>query len=111
MAIEDLKDHEFKPGESGNPAGRPVGSKNRSTTARKWLAVLEKIENPITKKEEELSQEDIVTLVLISKARGGNVNAYKQLMDSAHGLPNQQIDHTVEPGIFKGINLDLEPDE
>ena len=29
----------FKKGESGNPNGRPKGSKNRSTIMEKWLEV------------------------------------------------------------------------
>jgi len=32
-----------------------------------------------------LSQEDIITLALIHKAKKGDVNAYKALMDSAYG--------------------------
>jgi hypothetical protein len=29
----------FEKGESGNPNGRPKGSKNRSTIARRWMEV------------------------------------------------------------------------
>lgn len=97
-----------KKGEVRNPNGRPKGSKNRSTIARKWLEVLEKTTNPITKELEHLSQEDIITLAIIRKARKGDVQAYKQLLDSAHGMPTQQIDHNVEQGIFKQIDLDVE---
>ena len=31
----------FKKGQSGNPKGRPKGSKNRSTIIKKWLEVEE----------------------------------------------------------------------
>ena len=47
----------YKKGQSGNPKGRPKGSKNRSSTARKWLALEQSKENPITEAEETLSQE------------------------------------------------------
>jgi len=30
----------WEQGESGNPNGRPKGSKNRSTIAKKWLEVI-----------------------------------------------------------------------
>ena len=82
---DNIKKHEFKKGQSGNPAGRPVGSKNRSTIAKKWLETPEQFKNPITGEIEELTQEDIGTLALIKKVRSGDVRAYDSLMDSAHG--------------------------
>lgn len=82
-------------GESGNPKGRPKGSRNRSTIARKWLEAMQDSKNPITGEIENLSQEDIMTLALLNKARKGDVNAYKQLMDSGYGLPKQQVENTI----------------
>jgi len=82
----------FKKGQSGNPAGRPKGSKNRSTIAKKWLETPEKFKNPITGELEELTQEDIGTLALIKKMRQGDVRAYDSLMDSAHGKAIQTND-------------------
>ena len=73
---ENIKPFEFKKGQSGNPAGRPKGSKNRSTIAKKWLETMEKFKNPITGEIEELTQEDIGTLALIKKMRQGDVRAY-----------------------------------
>jgi len=97
-----------KPGEIRNPNGRPKGSKNRSTIARKWLEAMQDSKNPITGELERLTQEDIMTLALIKKARGGDVNAYKQLMDSGYGLPKQTIEQVQEQPIFNGINLDVD---
>lgn len=99
-----------QPGEVRNPNGRPKGSKNRSTIARKWLEVMQDAKNPITGELEKLSQEDLITLAMIHKARKGDVNAYKQLMDSGFGMPTQQIDVTTETPIFNGINLDVAKD-
>jgi len=95
MGKEDIKGHEFKKGESGNPKGRPKGSLNRSTIVRKWLEALENAKNPITGKLESMSQEDIITLALIKKARKGDTQAYKALLDSGYGAPKQEI-KTVE---------------
>jgi hypothetical protein len=97
MSKEDLIP--FKKGESGNPAGRPKGSRNRSTIARQWLEVNQSLKNPLTGEQETMSQEDLMTLALIKKAREGDVNAYKALMDSGYGAPVQQIDQTVEQTI------------
>jgi hypothetical protein len=91
---KNIEPHKMKKGTTLNPNGRPKGSRNRSTIARQWLEANEVIINPLTKKKEKLSQEDIMTLALINKARKGDVNAYKALMDSGYGAPTQQTDHT-----------------
>lgn len=77
----------WEPGVSGNANGRPKGSKNRSTVAREMLAILETGNHPITGLEQQFTQEELITLALIRKARRGDVPAYTALMNSAHGLP------------------------
>ena len=84
----------FKKGKSGNPTGRPKGSKNRSTIARYWLNVEQDLKNPITSLNETMSQEDLMTLAQIKKAREGDVGAYKALMDSTYGAPIQQVEQS-----------------
>tara|TARA_R100000951_G_scaffold31675_1_gene27114 strand:+ start:1110 stop:1442 length:333 start_codon:yes stop_codon:yes gene_type:complete len=84
-----------KKGEVRNPKGKPKGTRNRSTIAREWLEVSQFITNPITGEKEKLEQQDIMTLGIIKKARDGDVNAYKALMDSAYGQPLQQIQQEV----------------
>jgi hypothetical protein len=88
MANKDIEPR-WQKGESGNPNGRPKGSKNRSTIARYWLEVNQKLKNPLTGETEVMSQEDLMTLALIKKAREGDVNAYKALMDSGYNMPAQ----------------------
>ena len=103
MANEENLIH-YKKGQSGNPKGRPKGSKNRSSTARKWLALQQDKKNPITDIEETLSQEDLMTLALIKKARDGDVQAYQKLLDSAYGAPVQQIEQTnIEQPLFPDV--------
>jgi hypothetical protein len=85
----------WETGQSGNPNGRPKGSKNRSTIARRWLEVNQNLKNPLTGESETMSQEDLMTLALIKKAREGDTNAYKALMDSGYGAPVQQIDNDI----------------
>ena len=84
----------FKKGQSGNPNGRPKGRKNRSTIARYWLEVNQNLKNPLTGTDEEMSQEDLMTLALIKKAREGDVSAYRALMDSGYGAPVQVVEQT-----------------
>ena len=101
--LDNLKP--FEKGESGNPNGRPKGSRNRSTIAKQWLEVSQKIKNPITGKEEDLEQQDIMTLALIKKARNGDVSAYKELMDSAYGKIMQPTDITTKGDSLNVINI------
>jgi hypothetical protein len=94
-------------GEVRNPNGRPKGSKNRSTIARKWLEVNQSLKNPLTGESETMSQEDLMTLALIKKAREGDVTAYKALMDSGYGAPLQQIEQTnIEQPLFPDVQTD-----
>lgn len=100
----NISDYGFKPGESGNPNGRPKGSRNRSSIVKQWLEVEQKIKNPITGKDELLEQQDIITLSLLKKARDGDVNAFKELMDSAYGKLSQTLTHegnAEQPVIFE----------
>ena len=92
MAREDNLKPQWKKGESGNPNGRPKGSRNRSTIARKWLNVKTKAINPLSQEEEDMNQEDMITLALIKKARQGDVAASKAILDSAYGQPKEQLD-------------------
>jgi hypothetical protein len=92
MAGKGQIEPRWEKGESGNPNGRPKGAKNRSTIAKYWLEVNQNLKNPLTGDTELMSQEDLMTLALIKKAREGDVAAYKALMDSGYGAPIQQIE-------------------
>lgn len=100
MAGKGQIEPRWEKGESGNPKGRPKGSKNRSTIAKYWLAIEQNLKNPLTGENETMSQEDLMTLALIKKAREGDVGAYKALMDSGYGAPVQQVEQ-------KQTNIDL----
>jgi len=74
--------------------GRPKGSKNRSTIARKWLEATSKGENYLTKQMEELSEEDWQILSLIKQGRRGNTQAIKMLFDLVYGPMDKNINHS-----------------
>lgn len=99
-APEELLKHSYKKGQSGNPAGKPKGALNRSTIAKKWLTALTKRKNPLTGKAMKMSFEDAITLGQLKKAIDENdTQAYKALMDSAHGLPKGAIEHSGDLGL------------
>ena len=107
MAKEDNLKPAWDKGQSGNPNGRPKGAKGRATIARYWLEVNQNLKNPITGEQENMSQEDLITLAIIKKARDGDVNAYKALMDSGYGAPLQQIEQTnIEQPLFPDVTTD-----
>ena len=105
MAGKGQIEPRWEKGESGNPNGRPKGSRNRSTIARQWLEVNQNLKNPLTGESENMSQEDLMTLALIKKARDGDVSAYKALMDSGYGAPLQQVEQTIiEQPLFPDVS-------
>jgi len=95
---ENLKP--FKKGEVANPNGRPKGSRNRATIVRQYLDLITKQKNILTGEVEELSQEEMITLAMLTKASKGDVNAYKALMDSGYGAPKQTTDTNLNVSDF-----------
>ena len=107
MANEENLKAAWIKGESGNPKGRPKGSRNRSTIAKKWLNTNQKAKNPITGEEEILTQEDLIYLAQLKKARNGDKAGFDALIDSAYGKPVQQIDqHITEQPLFPDVQED-----
>lgn len=91
----------WQPGESGNPAGKPVGAKNRSTIARKVLemrgilptATFEKLKEVYPELTQNMTAEEMATLVqLVNAITKGDTNAYKAIFDSAYGMPKQGVE-------------------
>jgi hypothetical protein len=95
---ENLKP--FKKGEVSNPAGRPKGSKNRSTIVKELLEFASSQKNVLTGEQETLTQEQAITLAMLLKAGKGDVNAYKALMDSCYGAPKQTTDTNLNVSDF-----------
>lgn len=88
-SLQNLKP--IQPGEVRNPKGRG-STPNRSTVVKKWLSLEEKTTNPITGLTEYLSQEDLITLAIIKKAREGDTQAYTKLLDSLYGTCKSSVD-------------------
>ena len=86
-----------------NREGRPKGTRNRSTIAKFILSldfvvpdkIQKALENEFPGMPKKLSTEEIMTLVQARKAiTDKDTAAYKALMDSAHGAPKQEHEHT-----------------
>lgn len=114
---ENVKDSEFKPGQSGNPKGYPKGVPHRSTIARKVLEMKMEPPEKILKNLHELypalgkrfTVEDIITMVQALKALiDKDTQAYKAIMDSAYGFPVQDI---TSEGEKININIIVDSDD
>lgn len=70
----------WEPGQSGNPDGRPKGSKNRSTIIRELLAL--NVKDPEGK---DVTNEVLVNHALLTKALGGDLGAIKEIQDTVYG--------------------------
>lgn len=110
---ENLIGKGFKPGQSGNPSGKPPGTKNRSTIARKVLEMrgllskerMEGLKAKFPEVTDSMTVEEIMTIVMAENAIVGDDKAYKAVMDSAYGAPKQDIDHTTAGEKINIINL------
>lgn len=93
------RQHQWKPGESGNPAGYPPGVPNRATVLRKFLAMPAKFKTPPTADNPEGEEcdgtiEEMLAMGLIAAASMGDVPAYKEVMDSVYGKLTEKVETT-----------------
>ena len=91
----------FEKGISGNPNGRPKGTRNRATIVREIfdsISVLDsfkltEIEKWFPHVKCDMSIEYLMTLVQVNKAIfKEDTKAYKVLMDTMYGTPIRQLD-------------------
>jgi len=101
---------QWKPGQSGNPAGRPPKEKTFSDTARMLLSATT-IDITLTDgkgKEKRIFLKSTknfyhgLVAALIVEGLKGNVNAIKELIDRAEGRPPQAISLGV--GVLEAVD-------
>lgn len=85
----------FEPGKSGNPNGRPKGSRSLTYILRQYMEKELDIDDPITKARVSKKIGDIINLKLISNAIKGDHQSIKQVFDRLEGMPKQEIDTTI----------------
>ena len=105
--------HQFKPGQSGNPAGRPKGLPNTKTRLIRLLSLVEKIKNPVTGVVEGFTILEQLDLRQIERARKGDLKSYKEIIDRLEGRAAQTVDLTsqgreLRPMAFFDLNPDPE---
>ena len=69
------KEHQFKPGQSGNPKGRPKGARSTSAIAQEFF--LEKVDVRLGPNVRRMTRIQALLQVLTAQALQGNVRALK----------------------------------
>lgn len=98
------KDTQFKKGESGNPLGKPVGTKSLSTILKNMLEEEIDVELEDGTKQKKPFQ-DVIIRALIKQAKKGNMKAIQEIFDRVEGRPNQsiQVDGDMTIGITRRV--------
>ena len=83
-------DAKWTKGQSGNPKGKPKGSKDSRTVLNEFFEVVLQGEDPITGKKGEFTIRELLFAKQISKAlNDGDTTAFKELMDRYEGKAKQ----------------------
>lgn len=104
----------WKPGQSGNPAGKPKGTEHSSTRLRRLLDAVQKAKHPVTKQEEEFTTLELMDAALIARAMKGDVQAYKEILDRFEGKVPTKNEHSGPGGgpiQTKTLVIELPPDD
>jgi len=72
-SLKNLKEHEFKPGESGNPGGRPPGIKYVSEALRDLLASDEELVDKLARKLADRALKNSYDLNILMERTEGRV--------------------------------------
>lgn len=79
------EEHKFQPGESGNPEGRPKGSRNMSTILKELL------DEDVDVEGDKMPFRNAIVKKLIKKANAGNLRAIQEIFDRTEGKSKQEI--------------------
>jgi hypothetical protein len=80
---------QFRPGQSGNPKGRPKGSKNAATKAR--AALNRKVTVTLNGKKSQMTVDDIAFRRMGDKAMAGDQKAHSYLLMLADDVDPSEI--------------------
>lgn len=81
------KENQFKPGQSGNPAGKPKGTKNYSTRLRERLETILKLDGVFTDEQIEQTLGDHINDQFIKNCLEGKQSSIDSLYDRLEGKP------------------------
>ena len=83
--VPDSKGTQFKPGQSGNPGGRPKVAPH-SNACRDILS------KPVPADTENRTYAQVIAQTLADRAIGGDLHAAREIADRAEGRPRQSLE-------------------
>lgn len=95
---------QWKSGQSGNPLGRPKGSRNLTTNLKEFLDLEIITADPITGDKVTCPVRSLVNAQLIKSAINGDVKAIREIFDRIEGKPKQKLDVTADKKISDFLN-------
>lgn len=91
---ENVIPHQYKPGQSGNPKGKPKGTLSFKTVIKQLLELEE-----IDESGDRIANIVAMTKKVMDRAKKGDIRAYEVLADRAEGKPVQKVENKHEGGI------------
>lgn len=88
------KEHQFRPGQSGNPKGRPKDARNLATDLKEELE--EKIVVTEGGRQKEMSKQRAMVKTLVAKALKGDTRAAQTLITLKLGVEQAESDRPGE---------------
>ena len=85
MGVEHMANARFKPGQSGNPAGRKKGQSTLKAILRRMVYTKVDAYDFLQKRPRWMSVQEAMVLALIRKALHGDVRAFKEIIDRLEG--------------------------
>lgn len=96
-------EHRFKPGQSGNPAGRPKGQPNFATVVKK--AITEKVVVTVRGRRRQKTKLEVAMAQLANKATGGDLHAIRLMLSLQPVLELNDADEIQTPDLKQNREL------
>lgn len=100
----DITKYSWKPGQSGNPKGRPPGARNITTNLKELLELEIETVDPLTDEKIVMPVAAILNARLVRSALDGSEKAIREIYDRIEGRPKQKLDVTADAKIKGFLN-------
>ena len=92
VSVNDENLKSWKKGQSGNPAGKPIGTRSFKSILNKYLDKTLKSKDPFEGKTSDIPAREIMMLKLIGEGLKGNLTAIRYVCDMIDGPIKQVMD-------------------